>query len=69
MPALERETYHGEEVTRLFLDPRSRLVMVHTAMRKQSVDRPGVRKANALWEGVLRALGEVRASSARCRGV
>jgi CubicO group peptidase (beta-lactamase class C family) len=42
----------------IYVDPRSRLVMVHTAVRKQSVDRSGIREANALWEGVLRALGD-----------
>jgi CubicO group peptidase (beta-lactamase class C family) len=41
----------------IYVDPRSRLVMVHTAVRKEPVDRPGIREANALWEGVLRALG------------
>lgn len=42
----------------IYVDPRSRLVMVHTAVRKQSVDRPGIREADALWAGVLRALGQ-----------
>jgi CubicO group peptidase (beta-lactamase class C family) len=40
----------------IFVDPVSRLVMVHTAVRKQPVD-PGVREAVALWRGVVRDLG------------
>jgi CubicO group peptidase (beta-lactamase class C family) len=41
----------------IYVDPRRRLVMVHTAVRKEAVDRRGIRETNALWEGVLRALG------------
>jgi hypothetical protein len=41
----------------IFVDPTSRLVMVHTAVRKQAVD-PGVRETGALWRGVVEALGE-----------
>jgi CubicO group peptidase (beta-lactamase class C family) len=40
----------------IFVDPASRLVMVHTAVRKQPVD-PSVREAVALWRGVVRDLG------------
>jgi CubicO group peptidase (beta-lactamase class C family) len=48
--------FQGVRGQAIYVDPRSRLVMVHTAVRKQSVD-PGVREANALWQGVLRTLG------------
>jgi CubicO group peptidase (beta-lactamase class C family) len=41
----------------IFVDPASRLVMVHTAVRRRSVD-PGVREAIALWRGIVQTLGE-----------
>jgi len=40
----------------IFVDPASRLVMVHTAVRKQAVD-PGGREATALCGGIVRELG------------
>jgi len=40
----------------IFVDPKTRLVMVHTAVRKQSVD-PQLAEATALWRGVVRSLG------------
>ena len=40
----------------IFVDPASRLVMVHTAVRKQAVD-PGVRETTALWRSIVRELG------------
>jgi CubicO group peptidase (beta-lactamase class C family) len=40
----------------IYVDPASRLVMVHTAVRKQFRD-PGVREANALWRGLVQQLG------------
>ena len=39
----------------IFVDPASRLVMVHTAVRKHSVD-PGDREAIALWLSIVREL-------------
>jgi CubicO group peptidase (beta-lactamase class C family) len=39
----------------IYVDPASRLVMVHTAVRKRPVD-PGTREARALWEGIVREL-------------
>jgi CubicO group peptidase (beta-lactamase class C family) len=39
----------------IYIDPASRLVMVHTAVRKQPVD-PGVVEAGLLWGAVRRAL-------------
>jgi len=41
----------------IFVDPQSRLVMVHTAVRKQPVD-PQLPEAAALWRGVVRTLGD-----------
>jgi len=40
----------------IFVDPTSRLVMVHTAVRKLARD-PGVRETNALWRSIVRELG------------
>jgi CubicO group peptidase (beta-lactamase class C family) len=40
----------------IYVDPASRLVMVHTAVRKQARD-PGVAEANALWRGLVQQLG------------
>ena len=42
---------HGQAI---FVDPFSRLVMVHTAVRKQSA---GATEVGALWRGVLSTLG------------
>jgi CubicO group peptidase (beta-lactamase class C family) len=40
----------------IYVDPQSRLVLVNTAVRKQSVD-PGTRETGALWRSVVRTLG------------
>ena len=40
----------------IWVDPASRLVMVHTAVRKQWVG-PGIREATALWQSIVRELG------------
>jgi CubicO group peptidase (beta-lactamase class C family) len=40
----------------IYVDPASRLVMVHMGVRKQARD-PGVREANAVWRGVVQQLG------------
>jgi CubicO group peptidase (beta-lactamase class C family) len=40
----------------IFVDPASRLVMVHTAVRREARD-PGVRETNALWRSLVRQLG------------
>jgi len=41
----------------IYIDPTSRLVMVHTAIRKQARD-PGVRETTALWQSLVRELGD-----------
>ena len=41
----------------IFVDPQSRLVMVHTAARKQAGNDPGNREANALRQAVVRQFG------------
>ena len=43
----------------IFVDPQSRLVMVHTAVRKQPAAGPGPRESTALWAAV-RELGGSR---------
>ena len=40
----------------IFVDPASRLVMVHMAVRREARD-PGVREANALWRSLVQQLG------------
>ena len=41
----------------IFVDPTSRLVMVHTAVRRQPSNDPGSIEAGALWIGFLRQFG------------
>jgi len=45
---------HGQAI---YVDPASRLVMVHTAVRKQARD-PGLGETNALWRGLVQQLGD-----------
>ena len=40
----------------IFVDPATRLVMVHTAVRREALD-PGVRETNALWRSLVQQLG------------
>jgi CubicO group peptidase (beta-lactamase class C family) len=40
----------------IYVDPASRLVMVHTAVRKQARD-PGVREANVFWRSLVQQVG------------
>jgi len=44
----------------IFVDPQSRLVMVHTAVRKQEAAGPGPRESTALWAAAVRQLGGSR---------
>jgi CubicO group peptidase (beta-lactamase class C family) len=41
----------------IYVDPASRLVMVHTAVRRQSRDIAGIRETNALWRGFVQQFG------------
>jgi CubicO group peptidase (beta-lactamase class C family) len=41
----------------IYVDSASRLVMVHTAVRRQARD-PGIRETNALWRSLVRELGD-----------
>jgi CubicO group peptidase (beta-lactamase class C family) len=41
----------------IYVDPTSRLVMVHTAVRRQPSDDPGNIEAGSLWLGLLRTFG------------
>ena len=47
----------GVRGQRIFIDPASRLVMVHTAVRKRESGDPGNRETVVLWENLLHALG------------
>jgi len=48
---------HGQSI---FVDPRSRLVMVNTAVRKQASAGSGPRESTALWAAAVRELGGSR---------
>jgi CubicO group peptidase (beta-lactamase class C family) len=41
----------------IYIDPTSRLVLVHTAVRKQSVDQVGAWELGTLWGSLVRQLG------------
>ena len=41
----------------IFVDPRSRLVLIHTAVRKRSTDNEGGRELTVLWQALVRDLG------------
>jgi CubicO group peptidase (beta-lactamase class C family) len=41
----------------IYVDPQAKLVMVHTAVRRQLGNDPGNREAVSFWYGVVRALG------------
>lgn len=47
----------GVRGQRIYVDPRSRLVMVHTAVHLESVDTDALGEADALWAGVVNQLG------------
>jgi hypothetical protein len=42
----------------IYVDPRSKLVMVHTGVHKEFVDIPRLREMGSLWTGVVRQLGD-----------
>jgi CubicO group peptidase (beta-lactamase class C family) len=42
---------------RIFVDPASRLVMVHTAVRNEAPRNPGDSEEIALWQGLVQQLG------------
>jgi CubicO group peptidase (beta-lactamase class C family) len=50
----------GNRGQRIFVDPASRLVMIHTAVRTQARDS-GEREEIALWQGLVRELGTTSA--------
>jgi CubicO group peptidase (beta-lactamase class C family) len=47
----------GVRGQRIYVDPRSRLVMVHTAVHAESVDTAALQEADALWSAVVNQLG------------
>ena len=50
--------FSGIRGQRIYVDPRSKLVMVNTAVHKRPVDVPALREANALWMSVVSQLGD-----------
>jgi len=49
-----RRSVRGQSI---YVDPTGRLVMVHTAVRRQPANDAGNVEAGALWDGVVRLLG------------
>lgn len=41
----------------IYVDPASRLVMVHTAVQRQARDIAGIREMNAFWRSLVQQLG------------
>lgn len=48
----------GVRGQRIYVDPRSKLVMVNTAVHKLSVDLAALRETDALWTALVRQLGD-----------
>ena len=46
----------GAQGQRIYVDPRSKLVMVNTAVQ-EGFDPPALRQMNALWSALVRQLG------------
>ena len=55
-----RVCVHWHRGQSIFVDPQSRLVMVHTAVRKQAAAGSGPRESTALWAAAVRELGGSR---------
>jgi hypothetical protein len=49
--------FWGVRGQRIYVDPQSKLVMVNTAVHKQSVDLAAIRRMDALWSSLVRQLG------------
>ena len=47
----------GVRGQRIYVDPKSKLVMVNTAVHRQPVDLPPARETGALWTALVRQLG------------
>ena len=50
--------FWGVRGQRIYVDPQSKLVMVNTAVHKQSVDVSALREMDALWTALVRQLGD-----------
>jgi len=50
--------FSGIRGQRIYVDPRSKLVMVNTAAHKRPVDVAMLREANALWTALVSQLGD-----------
>jgi hypothetical protein len=47
----------GAQGQRIYVDPRSKLVMVNTAVRKPGLDLSSLQEMGALWSALVRQLG------------
>jgi CubicO group peptidase (beta-lactamase class C family) len=50
--------FAGIRGQRIYVDPKSKLVMVNTAVHKQPIDLPPLRETGALWTAVVSQLGD-----------
>jgi hypothetical protein len=50
--------FMGVRGQRIYVDSKSKLVMVNTAVHKQPVDLPPARETGALWTALVRQLGD-----------
>ncbi len=49
--------FWGVRGQRIYVDPRSRLVVVNTSVHKESVDNAAFREMDAFWSAVVTQLG------------
>ena len=49
--------FWGVRGQRIYVDPRSKLVMVNTSVHRTSVDNAALREMDALWAAVVGQLG------------
>jgi hypothetical protein len=48
---------HGVNGQRIYVDPRSKLVMVNTSVSKPGLDLYSLQEMGALWTSLVRQLG------------
>ena len=49
--------FWGVRGQRIYVDPRSKLVVVNTSVHKESVDNAALREMDAFWSAVVTQLG------------
>jgi len=56
-PSAGCSCFGGAQGQRIYVDPRSKLVMVNTAVRKPGLDLSSLQEMGALWSALVRQLG------------